>query len=833
MHFTGSVSLRPVRIGFLVPPDDLSIVSRVARLSACLWGGRYNPIIPFFESGGDHWLRPYSDAKGIDIARGYVNFFEPDILVETTPGMAEKLGWQNTRRIMGLPRVVSLDQFYGLDHRAAVQFAAGVDILEVMLELYDKEYKYERRHKQPFAKIAETEGDAFFDLVCGRHAADEALEYIRRAYDDVFSPTPLPANATTALRHLMQELPGPLWITGHALQESFVRSYRDQTFYVFDPTIPGDAIDYWNFRLIERRAIPINANWFGDYTALMRERIEKVFRPIPGNPFGTKFHSTVCFASSISEEKRIELTKQHLSGLPDMAFFPERSPTLWHRQARGVQRRETKILATGKPVTFDEESKSDGVVKIPAPSPKFLNHSERYTKGRWINVIVPTNSYRDDTPAIVYPSNLWSPVYPALATGARLRVAREGWILELEHGIGYSLLHLQTGREAIIGWLEAQGIEAKPSEAGQIATQVIVAAGGLLASGMFADRATLNLLGKMAESHAEISRDGKRVAKAIPDRSMHVNAVRRHFAEREKRSFGFWNRLDHFLERSVFRAGLRVQCPICGYQNWLDLDAISYRPTCTRCLNRFAFSQLPAQLHNVDWFYRVVGPFAAPDFACGGYAVALTLRCLAEPHDTEVTWSTGLELESLNCEVDFMAWYRGSHLLNDERDEPQLVVGEAKSFGRNAITAESIANLKKVAGRFPGAFMVVSSLREIGDYSPEEIVRLRELAQWGRSSLHEGLPQNPLIVLTAVELFAQQGIFEAWKDANPNDEVHPSVDPQDLETLAQLTQRRYLGLLSYWEEQMQQRSFPAQRQRLLALIRARAQQGRPDVLVRS
>src|SRR5438128_1434469 len=114
MHFTGSVSLRPVRVGFLVPPDDLSIVSRVARLSACLWGGRYNPIIPFFESGGDRWRRPYSDAKGIEVAQGYVNFFEPDVLVETTPGMANKPGWEDTHRTMGLPRVISLNQFTGL-----------------------------------------------------------------------------------------------------------------------------------------------------------------------------------------------------------------------------------------------------------------------------------------------------------------------------------------------------------------------------------------------------------------------------------------------------------------------------------------------------------------------------------------------------------------------------------------------------------------------------------------------------------------------------------------------------------------------------------------------
>jgi hypothetical protein len=139
---------------------------------------------------------------------------------------------------MGLPRVISLDQFYELDYRGALQFAAGVDVLEVMLELYDIEFKYERRHKRPFAEIAEAEADAFFDVVCGRHPADEPLDYIGRAYDGIFSPIPLPADATTALRHLTEGLPGPLWITGHELRESLGQGHRDQTFYVFDLTIP-------------------------------------------------------------------------------------------------------------------------------------------------------------------------------------------------------------------------------------------------------------------------------------------------------------------------------------------------------------------------------------------------------------------------------------------------------------------------------------------------------------------------------------------------------------------------------------------------------------------
>jgi glucose/arabinose dehydrogenase len=518
-----------------------------------------------------------------------------------------------------------------------------------MAELYNTEFRFERRHKQPFAKFDEAPGDAFFDVVGGRYPADGPLRYIAESYDEVFSPETLPADASTALRQVKEGLFGPLWITCHELNESLGRGFRDETFYVFDPTDPGDVIDYWNFRLVQQRVIPINVNWFAEFGSFMRDHIAAVHRPNPGNPFGTRFHSSVCFASSISNDRRIELTREHLSGLPDGAFYAARDPVFWGPQGRGRERRETKILATGRPVSFDEEAEPETSTKIPAPSPSFLNRSERYRQSHWMNVIVPSNSLRGETPAVVYPTNLWSPDFPRLAMSDRLRVGREGWVVQLKHAIGYSLLSLQTGRDAIIGWFKTYGIEAKPSEEGQIAAQVIAAAGGLLPSGMFADPATLGLLGEMAESHAEVSRGGKKVANSTPDRSKHINTIRQHFDAREKRSFGYWSRLDYFLERSVFRAGVRVQCPICGYRNWMDQNALSYRPTCTRCLNAFPFSQKPADLQKVDWFYRVVGPFAAPDFARGAYSVALTLRTLADPHDTEMTWSTGLSLSELNC----------------------------------------------------------------------------------------------------------------------------------------------------------------------------------------
>ena len=344
-----------------------------------------------------------------------------------------------------------------------------------------------------------------------------------------------------------------------------------------------------------------------------------------------------------------------------------------------------------------------------------------------------------------------------------------------------------------------------------------------MACGMFADRETVELLNSMAESHSEQQRDGRPIRRSVPDRAKHRNEIKQHFAQRAKRSFGHWNRLNYFLERSVFRAGLRVQCPTCAYYIWFDLETISYNPTCSRCLNEFKLSQAPDDLGDFEWFYRVIGPFAAPDYVRGGYAVALTLRCIAERHEAELTWSTGLELNELGCEVDFAGWYqRGSLMSNREREEPVFFVGEAKSFGRSAIAKKSIDNLRLLAERFPNAFMIVSSLKTIADYSVQELDLLRELARWGRSVRIRGKPRNPLVVLTGRELFSDQGIRHAWQEDVGNASrfvQHSAVDLTDLYQLAECTQQLYLGLPPFYADFQDQL---IQRTRIIRALRHRA-----------
>ncbi len=250
------------------------------RLCSCIWGGRYNPIIPYCEGAQPRGSLPFERVStAFDIPRRYIEFFEPDILVETEPGIAERLGWSSDKIGRGLKRLISLDEFYTVDDRGDVEFAAGIDIVNVMQELYDKEYKYQRRHKIPFADVAISTDDAFFEAVIGCYAEDTALAYINDAYQEVFEPESLPCSAETSLKIMRENFAGPNWISRHGLEEDLGRGGRDHTIHIFDPSDAGDVIDYWNYRLIQRQVTPVSIKWVAEHATLLCEQITKVHRP--------------------------------------------------------------------------------------------------------------------------------------------------------------------------------------------------------------------------------------------------------------------------------------------------------------------------------------------------------------------------------------------------------------------------------------------------------------------------------------------------------------------------------------------------------------------------
>lgn len=235
--------------------------------------------------------------------------------------------------------------------------------------------------------------------------------------------------------------------------------------------------------------------------------------------------------------------------------------------------------------------------------------------------------------------------------------------------------------------------------------------------------------------------------------------------------------------------------------------------TCDLCLQAYSFPLTnPTDSSCARWAYRVVGPFALPKYAAGGYAAALAIRFFAEvighADRSEATWSPGQELTLKNgekIEADFLLWYQRKHLFStDERT--QIVIGEAKSFGKDVFKDDDIARMKQLAGLYPGAVCVFATLKEAEELSDDEIERIRKLAEWGREYDRQGRQTRaPVIVLTGTELFTPNYLEIVWKAKG--DKYKQFTEPgyvqlNNLLTLADATQQLYLRMPSYlkWRE---------------------------------
>ena len=113
--------------------------------------------------------------------------------------------------------------------------------------------------------------------------------------------------------------------------------------------------------------------------------------------------------------------------------------------------------------------------------------------------------------------------------------------------------------------------------------------------------------------------------------------LRQHFQRRAQHSFGFWNGLQYFLERrgavALVSASSATAAVITTGLIW---TCAGLRADLLTVSQHHQSVASPSGLKQIKWFYRVIGPFAAPGLCLqwGIQAVAPTLRCLAPKRDT-------------------------------------------------------------------------------------------------------------------------------------------------------------------------------------------------------
>lgn len=793
---SGTIRLRPARIGFLVRPSDTESVRRAMRASTCLWGGRYNPLIPVARALPVPWREKHSTTTARDTARGYLWFFEPDVLVEMEPGIAQRLGID-----LGAIRVMEEGDLFDHDRRRQLpDVTAGLSILDAYDDLYRREYQFVKR-KPRRALVFSENAHPMVDAWLGGFPSDIQLSPFRDIYRDTFDAEEVRLDPECWRRIVEEGALTPLLVTRHDLECVHSPSLSPRLF-IFDSSSPYDLIDLWNIRQFRREVVPVPIEWAYELEDLVARIISDQHRQIPGHPQGTLGRTVVEYGRSVSKADATALSNTIFSKLEPASWVQSFNyERIWSQARSSIISEPERVRVEAKTSYIDLPVVDEGgpTVQYKSLSPDF---AQDFGPGdfRWVNVLAMRDFSQRHEYALAVPADISPEQLRKFRWAEPILSSREGLVLpQLFRGTTVSV-RLQSGREAIIEWLGSKGVKAEGSDPGRIAERLLISLGGIGTSRILAEPNILQLLNSMAKNTRKSSSG---TIDEVPDRTKSVSHWKRELGTANSRRRSRPLSIDDYVAAGAVQLGLAITCAHCTYRNWYGLGDLDETVRCARCLEDFAFPQGTLRHSNSPWHLRVKGPFTVPDYAQGAYSTVLALRvfshALGGAINSSLSYSTNLNLPEMNDEIDFALWYQHARSRR-ESSEASFVVGEAKSFSSEAFEEKDIETLRAFAKRVPGTYLALACLKE--ELSQDEAALAADLAAWGRDPLPGGRMRAPVIVLTATEMFADTYVRTAWRDSGGQRadlQSHAYVNMSELHQLAELTQVVYLGMNSFGE----------------------------------
>ena len=785
------IKLRPIRFIFLVKPNDKKNILRIFKINTILWGGKFNPIIPFFKRTPKWWRNNYKAYNAKQILNNYLDFFEPDFVVEAEKGLTDDIVFDK-ERILQLDNLLKEDEYGGNRY--------GLNINDLYLHLYDKKYQFERRHKLSIINVKAKEKylHSFISCIFGSFLNEEEFSYFEENYIDIFEPNEIQLGAKSLAEIYKSQYFAPIDI-GHAkIDIQYHDSLPNPRLFIMDIKETKDLIDFWNLRIIYREIVPIPKQWIKELSSFCKEFILKHNRPHPMLN-DLILNSTTMFSRSIAEEEAKDIysnyIKVDIQGANSVQFW---YPDIKLEQSdwiAGIKRPILKYDETKKEVNLSNDENNQ--INFETLSPDFAKKYDN--KIRWANVInIKDWSFKNQI-ATNFPTNYRNPLFPKFGFYREfLLPTTEGLTIFPEYTNSSHTWRLENGTKTINQWLDNYGIKAIVSDAGKATQQIIDTIGGVNQVHSLTSRNVIEQLNKMANtpltSSFQINKFENEINKNI-----------------EKSPYGH-TRSEILVSQKIVELGLELKCSKCDSWNWYAISNLDYNLTCNRCLKIFDFPiTRPTKSDFSRWAYRVIGAFALPDYARGGYSASLAIhffeRNIGLSNDLNITWSGGQELtlkSKEKAEADFILWTQKKETL-DLNKHTDIVFGEAKSFAKDAFKDSDIQKMKLLAETFPKSILVFATMKEFDEFSQDEITRIKELAKWGRG--HDNKDKEIrayVMVLTGLELFIDDygGLSRTWEQKGGKHKElisHSMVkrNLSNLKLLAELTQQLYLDMPSY------------------------------------
>jgi hypothetical protein len=782
--------VRPTRIGFLVAPSDRARFRQIVQINTVLWGGIYNPIIPVYRRK-PAGLSGARRKTGLDVTAGYVDAFEPDLLVSTVEVDAATLRFDPAR-------FLTLAEFLDRsDNRS--EFRGATTITPLLEHLYRREFQFEKRHRDHVVRPSapDRKMKAFVATCFGEFPTAADLQYHSLNYEEVFGSERVEVNADNLLR--VHDLRYPLRMGSHELKR-YPRGSRELKLFVMDGTATSELIDYWNVRAIGWRVLPAPVQWLDSMSDHFAQIVEKEYRQHPHNPH--YWFSTSVQKSRGVHEDVVKEFRQRISGdEPQRATYTAWYPRMWSAWARPHDHLERTDVSAAERST--EVVPSQGQIRFQALGPPFLTHRDAldHAPFGWTTIVELQQYGGDAWTAEVFPSSLQGVSRLLGAIGLEpIWTSREGINLAARYPDHTQCWSIPRGPAVFESWMKSKSYKFTLSAPGKLVREMLRRLGGLSAIRLIADEELMKHLDRMASGHIETEyrdpAEPSRVRRARGNIASVAGMLARLASIGDGNRTIARNHLARLIERRVLQLGGRLQCSHCSQWNWFPLSGWGEELTCERCLEQFEFPL--ASPPRDPWYYRTIGPFAVENYAQGAYSALLAFRFFDRSSFSQVTITPSFELVDAaggKLEADFGMFWRKSDF---SPEEPLLILGECKSYDR--FSRRDVLRMRTLGVAFPGAVLVFCTLRP--ELSGEEKRWIGSLATWGRKSMGEGRWRNPVLMLTATELFSEGGPPDCWMEAGGRFARFGSAHyvTNEFNELCDVTQQLHLGIPSFGDQ---------------------------------
>jgi hypothetical protein len=788
MSFTSvDISVRPIKIAFLVDYNDNKRLNDATMISSVLWGGVFNAIIPVYK----RLPRNLMDVVGYkfntkeSITNGYLEAFDADYVINLSSLPDNEIPLAQWRVIKDSD--IFDDSTRRAKARGRGEVSYGVGIFEMLDYVEEQEFKYKRLEPLPVLDIQfGSKNSTFLAGVFGGYN-DRTREVFMKRYARSIAIKSQSVSLSTYI-DLLDENP----VTVRRLCNMYFDEYssggsRQDYIFLMDASSWQDVVDYINLKALGLNVLPLPKQicMTDKANTLATDFIVKNYRKYNQN--NVYYETTLLRARNCTEPE--------FKAFADTLKVPQEKgehkwlyqtwyPRIWDGWARerdGVGGVQLEHKTASHEVTESKE------IRIPSLKPDFIDDSFHWWRPKFANELKVRTYDGEDYIANAFPTNVERAdrVLGKFASHDEWRFSSRGIVHLPEFPHEKISFKLPSAEDLYDQWQKTLGIEAHTSPPGKLARQIVRKMGvnhlNILATEGFA-----KLIQKLASSKGTVQSISFDKLKG---------EIKRFTAGKiwfDAEGFFQW-----IIHKEVLELGVDIECSNCGRKSWHHLNAIDKTITCTICLENIDVG-LSDPKKQIVWSYRPTGPFTVPDLAQGAYTVALALNFFVDIRKMNISPRYSFVSDDGTYEADFgllaeQRWYEGGGIA--------YMVGECKSFGyknRAQFKDSEVAKLLRIGKKEKNSVIVFATLSR--DLTDSDKKRFRRLVYRLREARFKKDESPEVLILTGNELFVQHDLKHSWEELGGAHKKFADKSAYfSMRELCDVTQQLYLGVEGWWD----------------------------------